>query len=105
VDYKTDRHIGVERRREYATQLGLYSIALSRALGRNVDRAVLAALRSGTEIDVTWREDDVGRLTRLVEEFRAAGRGGQFPLRAGRQCELCGFAGGACPAERAATGG
>jgi ATP-dependent exoDNAse (exonuclease V) beta subunit len=105
VDYKTDWHIGGERRREYVTQLGLYSIALSRALGRNVDRAVLAALRSGTEIDVTWREDDAGRLTRLVEEFRAAGRGGQFPLRAGRQCELCGFAGGACPAERAATGG
>jgi CRISPR/Cas system-associated exonuclease Cas4 (RecB family) len=105
VDYKTDWHIGVERRREYATQLGLYSIALSRALGRNVDRAVLAALRSGTEIDVTWREDDAGRLTRLVEEFRAAGREGHFPIRAGRECEVCGFAAGACPAEWPAAGG
>jgi ATP-dependent exoDNAse (exonuclease V) beta subunit len=97
VDYKTDRHIGVERRREYATQLGLYSIALSRALGRNVDRAVLAVLRTGTEIDVTWRENDAGRLSGLVGEFRAAQTEGHFPMRAGRACERCGYAGGACP--------
>jgi ATP-dependent exoDNAse (exonuclease V) beta subunit len=97
VDYKTDRHIGVERRREYATQLGLYSIALSRALGRNVDRAVLAVLRTGTEIDVTWRENDAGRLSGLVGEFRAAQTEGHFPMRAGRACESCGYAGGTCP--------
>ena len=105
VDYKTDRHIGVERRREYATQLGLYSMALSRALGRNVDRAVLAVLRSRTEIDVTWRENDAGRLTRLVEEFRTAQTEGHYPMRAGKECESCEFAGGACPAEWPATGG
>ncbi|MGD0000961.1 MAG: UvrD-helicase domain-containing protein [Bryobacteraceae bacterium] len=97
VDYKTDRHIRVERRREYATQLGLYSIALSRALGRNVDRAVLAVLRTGTEINVTWRENDAGRLSGLVGEFRAAQTEGHFPMRAGRACESCGYAGGACP--------
>jgi ATP-dependent exoDNAse (exonuclease V) beta subunit len=104
VDYKTDRHIGAERREEYATQLGLYSIALSRALGRNVDRALLAALRSGTEIDVTWRDGQAGQLSRLVEEYRAAHREGQFPMRVGRECERCGFAGDACPAQLSETG-
>ena len=102
VDYKTDRQIGPERLREYATQLGLYSIALSRALGRRVDKAVLASLRDGREIDVTWREDQTEQLSRLAEAFRKAQREGRFPTIPGRQCELCGFAGGVCPVQREA---
>jgi ATP-dependent exoDNAse (exonuclease V) beta subunit len=104
VDYKTNRHIDEERRAEYATQLGLYSIALTRALGRKVDRAVLAVLRDGTEMDVTLGDGGAGRLARLVEEFRAAERTGQFPMRPGKQCEWCAYAGGACPAEQPRTG-
>ncbi len=104
VDYKTDRHIGDERRSEYATQLGLYSIALARALGRNVDRAVLADLRAGVEIDVTLRDLDAARLARLVEEFRAAQRHGRYPMRPGPACQWCAYAGGACPVALPAKG-
>ncbi len=104
VDYKTDRRIGDERLSEYATQLGLYSIALARALGRNVNRALLADLRAGTEIDLTLRDGDAARLARLVGEFRAAQRHGRYPMRPGRVCEWCAYAGGACPAALPAKG-
>jgi ATP-dependent exoDNAse (exonuclease V) beta subunit len=97
VDYKTERHIGVERRDEYSAQLGLYAIALSRALGRPVNRSILAALHSETEIDVTSNSATAQRLKLLVDRFRDAHKRGDFPLRPSRACEWCRFFGGACP--------
>ena len=97
VDYKTDQHIGEERLREYSTQLRLYAIALSRALGRRVDRIVLAVLRDGREIHVGLSPDQERALRGIVAEFREAHQTGLFPLVAGNQCAWCPHVAGACP--------
>jgi ATP-dependent exoDNAse (exonuclease V) beta subunit len=97
VDYKTDQHIGDERLREYSTQLRLYAIALSSALGRRVDRIVLAVLRGGREIQVGLSPAHEQALRDIVAEFRASHRAGRFPLVTGRQCAWCPYAAGACP--------
>jgi ATP-dependent helicase/nuclease subunit A len=100
VDYKTDDHISNERLHEYSMQLRLYAIALSRALGRRVDRIVLAVLKRGREIRVTLSPDDERTLRLAVADFREAHRTGSFPLRPGRQCEWCPYVAGACPAPK-----
>jgi ATP-dependent exoDNAse (exonuclease V) beta subunit len=99
VDYKTDRQISAERQAEYATQLALYTVALERALGRPVNRAVLADLRNDAEIDVTPGPDRDGRLAALVARFRQAHVVGDFAMRPSRECERCEYFQGACPAE------
>ena len=98
VDYKTDDHISNERLHEYSMQLRLYAIALSRALGRRVDRIVLAVLKHGREIRVALTPDDERALSQTVAEFRKAHRTGNFPLCPGKQCEWCPYVAGACPA-------
>jgi ATP-dependent exoDNAse (exonuclease V) beta subunit len=98
VDYKTDNYISDERLQEYSLQMRLYAVALSRALGRRVDRIVLAALKLGREIGLSLSPDDEHALSRAVGEFRETHRSGDFPLRPGRQCECCPYVAGACPA-------
>ena len=97
VDYKTDSYIGDERLQEYSMQLRLYALALSRALGRRVDRIILAVLRSEREIRVRLSPDHEHELSDAVRSFREAHRAGSFPLRPGQQCEWCPYVAGACP--------
>lgn len=97
VDYKTDQHIGHERLRQYSTQLRLYAIALSRALGRRVDRIVLAVLRAGREIQAGLSPEHERALSDAVAAFREAHQTGSFPLVAGQHCEWCPYVAGACP--------
>jgi len=100
VDYKTDNYISDERLQAYSLQLRLYAIALSRALGRRVDRIVLAVLRSDREIRVGLSPDHEQALRDTVTSFRDAHRAGHFPLVAGNQCTWCPYVAGACPAPR-----
>ncbi len=100
VDYKTDQHIGDERLIQYSMQLRLYAIALSRALGRRVDRIVLAVLRDGREIQVSLSPDDERALSDAVAAFREAHRTGSFELVAGHRCMWCPYVAGACPQPR-----
>jgi hypothetical protein len=97
VDYKTDRHIGDERLRQYSLQLRLYATALSRALRRPVDGIVLAVLRDGREIVVGFSPQDQRTLSTTLAHFREAHRTGDFPPVAGKACEWCPFVAGACP--------
>jgi len=97
VDYKTDSTISDERLSQYSMQLRLYAIALSSALGRRVDRIVLAVLRGGREIQVGLSPAHEQALRDIVAEFRASHRAGRFPLVTGRQCAWCPYAAGACP--------
>jgi ATP-dependent exoDNAse (exonuclease V) beta subunit len=100
VDYKTDQYIGAERLHEYSTQLRFYAVALSRALNRKVSRAILAALRSGREIEIPLTAEADEALRGVVDAFREAHRAGEFPLAPGPQCQWCQYAGGACPQPR-----
>lgn len=98
VDYKTDNFISGERLNQYSMQLRLYAIALSRALGRRVDRIVLAALKQGRETGVSLSSDDERTLREAIGKFREAHRSGSFPWLPGKQCEWCSYAAGVCPA-------
>jgi ATP-dependent exoDNAse (exonuclease V) beta subunit len=100
VDYKTDNYISDERRQEYSLQLRLYAFALSRALGRRVDRIVLAVLKRGREIAVSLSPDDERAVRQSIADFREAHRAGSFPLRPGKQCEWCPYVAGTCPAPK-----
>ena len=87
------RMLGIERR------LGVHATWYFRwrTARPRVVRAVQAA---GGEVGLHYES-----LSRAVLTSRAAGREGHFPIRAGRECEVCGFAAGACPAEWPAAGG
>ena len=97
VDYKTDQHISDERLLEYSMQLRLYAIALSRGLGRRVNRIVIAALRAGREIQVELSPEHERELVLHIARFREAHRTGDFLPLAGKQCEWCPYLAGACP--------
>jgi ATP-dependent helicase/nuclease subunit A len=98
VDYKTDNFISDERFGEYSMQLRLYAVALARALGRRVDRIILAVLKQGREIGVSLSPDDEQALSQSVANFREVHRTGSFVPRPGKQCEWCPYVAGACPA-------
>ena len=94
LDYKTDRD---EKRLEsYALQLRFYAMALERLTGRLPDRALLAFLRSGREVEVPLNTDVRG----AVRQFREAQERMEFPLREGDHCRRCRFYRGLCPAGR-----
>jgi len=97
VDYKTDSYISAGRLSEYSMQLRLYAIALSHALGRPVDRAVLAVLKQNREIRVNLTPDHERALRTAVASFREAHRAGSFPLAPGSQCTWCPYVEDACP--------
>ena len=97
VDYKTDQHMSDERLRQYSMQLRLYAIALSRALGRRVDRILLSVLRDDREIRVSLSPDDERALSDAVAAFRDAHLTANFELVTGHHCMWCPYVGGACP--------
>lgn len=101
VDYKTDR-VPDKRMKSsaagYAPQLQLYAAGLAKS-GNPVDRAVLFYLRPGKCVDVDIGEAALGRSTDLVEEFFAAQRSQDYPLKIGAHCRLCPHFRRACPAE------
>ncbi len=101
VDYKTDRV--PEKRMQssaasYAPQLQLYAAGLAKS-GNPVDRAVLFYLRPGKSVDVDVGEAALGRTKALVEEFFAAQRSQDYPLKTGAHCRLCPHFRRSCPAE------
>lgn len=101
LDYKTDRV--PDKRIEssaagYAPQLQLYAAGLAKS-GNPVDRAVLFYLRPGKPVDIDVGEAALRRSEDLVEEFFAAQRGQDYPLRTGAHCRLCPHFRRSCPAE------
>ena len=101
LDYKTDRVRGKRiesSAANHALQLQLYAAGLAKS-GNPVDRAVLFYLRPGKSVDVDIGEAALGRSKDLVEEFFAAQRSQDYPLRTGAHCRLCPHFRRTCPAE------
>jgi ATP-dependent exoDNAse (exonuclease V) beta subunit len=108
VDYKTDavvQPVQRERIRGYDLQLQIYAEAVRRALGRLPDRAVLAFLRTGEEVDVDLSPLAVGAALEQIHRFRSAQQSLNFPLNPGAQCYRCRHYKGTCPAEPKGSGG
>lgn len=98
VDYKTDRDDSGSD--AYALQLRLYALGLGRALGREVDRAVLFYVRSGNAVEVDLRAGSKN----YVQDLIVAQESGEFPVKPGDPCRKCSFFRGLCPEGRRQEG-
>jgi ATP-dependent helicase/nuclease subunit A len=96
VDYKSGRD--ESRSAEYALQLRLYALALSRYAGRLPDRAVLFYLWSENAVEVSLGEGDLRTAKRKVWELKEAQERLDLALKPGEQCQRCPFHKGLCPA-------
>jgi ATP-dependent exoDNAse (exonuclease V) beta subunit len=99
VDYKTDDVTAAEasqRAEAYRIQLGIYAIALERALDRKVSELWLHFLTPDTAIQVTppLREE----VARLAADFVRAHEQGDFPIVPTQNCYRCEFHRTICPA-------
>lgn len=91
VDYKTGHSIRAELLEAYQAQLWIYALALERLLGRLPDKAYLAFLDRGEEVEVKLGETARQGAARVVASFVEAEKKGSFELRPGTRCRYCRF--------------
>jgi ATP-dependent exoDNAse (exonuclease V) beta subunit len=105
IDYKTDDvtsdHAG-DRARDYSLQLDVYALALTRALGKPPNHALLYFLRPDLALPVSVAEAD-RNVSRVSRDFVAAQERMNFPLNVGPHCRRCEFFRNICPAKLASV--
>ncbi len=97
VDYKTDRfqeQTRAQKLETYGMQLRFYAAALSRQLGRKVNKICLYLLRDNTAEFIEVGSEDL--LGTLIQDFRASQESLEFPMREGEHCRKCPFYDGLC---------
>jgi CRISPR/Cas system-associated exonuclease Cas4 (RecB family) len=97
VDYKTDRfqeQTRAQKLENYGMQLRFYAAALSRQLGRKVDKICLYLLREDHAEFIDVGSEDL--LSALIQDFRSSQELLEFPMREGDHCRKCSFYDGLC---------
>ena len=101
ADYKTDDITAAQterRAQDYALQLRLYAMAVEKAAGRPVDRALLHFLRPNVAVEIDLTPSLLDSPEQIVRDFEEAQSQMEFPLNEGERCHRCPFYKDLCPA-------